>query len=120
MKILRQKTYSQSNFVKKISDKLDNDKYLDYEVSDRIPKDSLGISADLNHLEIYIPESMEFDQYYIDDYIRENIPFSRTTVRFDRNIYVMTISRKLTEAQYIKLIKYFINEYEFCVIVDNH
>lgn len=121
MKIIRQKSYSFGNSLSdKISERLDRERCQDYEVSNRIPSDAIGINSDLNNLEIYIPEDMEYDQYEIDDFIRNMVPFSRTNVVDDRNIFIMTVSKKLTEDQYYKLVKFIINEYEFCVIVNNN
>lgn len=106
--------------IKDIIEKLDKDKILDYEVTNKIPNDVISITSDLDFLRIYIPIDMEYSQYGIDDYIRSMIPYLRTSTVLDRNIYMMKLSGKLTKDQYIKLIKYIIKEEGFCSIIDNN
>jgi hypothetical protein len=117
MIILREKTYS-NPFLSRITNELDRSKYEDYDVSSTIPEDSISLTTDLGHLKIYVPVLLEYSQYGIDDFIRSMSPFIRTSTVLDRNIFEMTLSGKLTEAQYIKLIKYIIDQEEFCTIID--
>ena len=97
-------------------DKIDVD---DYEVSSRIPLDSISITTDLKSIKIYIPRDFEYSQYDIDDFIRSLSAHARTKTIYDRNIYVMTISSYLSLTQYCKLIKYISDEWEFCTIINN-
>lgn len=103
--------------VDKIVEKLDKNGIYDYEVSDKIQKDVISIGTDLNNLKIYIPLDYEYSQYDIDDFIRDQIPFSRPVTLLDRNIYVMKITNKVTIDQYYKIVKFIIENDEFCSII---
>ena len=119
MIIRRQRLYSKMNklMIDKIVAKLDKSGYEDYDVATRIPGDSISVSDSLDALKIYLPKEYEYCQYDIDDFLRSLAGYIRTQTRLDRNIYVMTVSGKLTEDQYCKLLKYIIDETEFVVIV---
>lgn len=119
MIILRTAKYSMvDNMVKNITSRLDRDGVDDYDVSNTIPTDSISITADLKDTKIYIPTDYEYSQFEIDDYIRSIVPYMRPSTTYDRNIYVMKLSGKLSEAQYYKLVKYIATEHEFCVIIN--
>ena len=119
MIILRTTNYSiTDNMVNNITSKLDREGVDDYEVSDTIPTDSISITSDLKDTKIYIPTDFEYSQFEIDDYIRSMVSYMRPTITFDRNIYVMKLSGRLSEAQYYKLVKYIATEHEFCVIIN--
>lgn len=120
MIILRTKIFSKQDImIKNITSKLDREGLEDYEVSSRIPTDVISINSDLSNIMIYIPIEYEYSQYEIDNFIRSIAPFVRTeTTLEDKNIFVMKLSNKLTEAQYYKLIKEIIKEEEFCTIIN--
>ena len=119
MIILRTANYSiTNNMVNNITTRLDRDGIYDYEVSNVIPNDSISITSDLKDTKIYIPTDFEYSQFEIDDYIRSIVSYMRPTTIFDRNIYVMKLSGRLSEAQYYKLVKYIATNHELCVIID--
>ena len=107
-----------NNMVNNITSRLDREGVDDYEVSDVVPSDSISITSDLKDTKIYIPTDFEYSQFEIDDYIRSMVSYMRPTTTFDRNIYVMKLSGRLSEAQYYKLVKYIATEHEFCVIIN--
>lgn len=114
----KQKEYSSSSeVIQKATQNLEKDRVYDYEVSDKISKEFISISGNLGNLEIWIPQEFEFTQYSIDDFIRELLPYAYTNVRFESNVYKMSVKGKLTLTQYIKLLKHIIKEAEFVVIV---
>ena len=119
MIILRTARFSiANNMVKNITAKLDRDGIDDYDVANSIPSDSISITSDLKDTKIYIPTDFEYSQFEIDDYIRSMVSYMRPTTTYDRNIYVMKLSGRLSETQYYKLVKYIATEHEFCVIID--
>lgn len=103
--------------VNDITSRLDREGVDNYEISDTIPNDSISITSDLKDTKIYIPTDFEYSQFEIDDFIRSRVSYMRPSVTFDRNIYVMKLSGRLSEAQYYKLVKYIATEHEFCVII---
>lgn len=121
MIILRTKIFSKRDImIKNITARLDREGLEDYEVSSRIPNDVISINSDLSNIMIYIPYDLEYSQYEIDNIIRTISPFIRTeTTLEDRNLFVMKLSGKLTEAQYYRLIKEIILEEEFCAIIND-
>ena len=120
MIVLRSKEFSRKGMIDRISKKLDKEGIEDYDIVQKIDKDYINITSDLNNLCIYIPTELEYVQYDIDDYIRSLAPYVRTSTNLDRNLYVMKLaSGKLTEDQYYKLVKYIIAENEFCALIDD-
>ena len=121
MIILRAKSFSNKVMINRITDKLDRDGIQDYEVSSRIPKDVASITSDLGNIKINLPLDFEYNQYDIDNFIRGNFGSQvRTTTKQDRDIYVMTLSTKINENQFYKLVKYIIELTEFITILDNN
>ena len=119
MIILRTARFSiANNMVKNITEKLDRDGIDNYDVANSIPSDSISITSDLKDTKIYIPTDFEYSQFEIDDYIRSMVSYMRPSTTYDRNIYVMKLSGRLSETQYYKLVKYIATEHEFCVIID--
>lgn len=108
-----------SKMIEKVTEKLDRSGVYDYEVTDKIPLDVISINSDLDNLRIYIPIDLEYSQYDIDDFIRDLAPYFRTSTSLDRNIYVMKLNGKINLDQYCKLIKFIVEEEEFCSIIDN-
>lgn len=117
MIILREKTYS-NLFLSRLTSDLDRHGYEDYDICSSIPGDSISITTDLGNLKIYIPVDLEYSQYGIDDFIRSLAPFIRTSTMLDRNVFVMSLHGRLSEAQYTKLVKHIIDQEEFCTIID--
>ena len=117
MIILRTTNYS-DNMVNNITSRLDREGVEDYEVSDSIPSDSISITSDLKDTKIYIPTDFEYSQFEIDDYIRSLVSYMRPTTTYDRNIYVMKLTGRLSEVQYYKIVKYIATKHEFCVIIN--
>lgn len=116
MIIIRQRCFSY--LLDSVENKLLKEDIEDFEISNKVSKENITITSDLGNLKIYIPEDLDYFQYDLDDFIRNLVSFSRTNTVFDRNIYTMTISRKLTEQQYYKLVKYIISETDYCTILE--
>ena len=106
--------------IQELTQKLEKEKEYDYSVENKIPKDSISVTADLGNLEIYIPKDFEYSQYEIDDFLRELVPYAYSDTRMETGgVYHMTIKgARLTPGQYYKLLKFIIKEGEFCVILD--
>lgn len=114
-----QKEYTASgDVIQKVTQELEKERIFDFEVSDKVSKDAISISANLGNLEIWIPQDFEFSQYSIDDFIREMLPYAYTNTRFEYNVYKMSVKGRLTLQQYTKLLKHIIKEAEFVVIVE--
>ena len=106
--------------IDRITKKLDNAGLDDYDVASRISKDSISITSDLGNLKLYLPYEYEYSQYDIDDFIRGMSGAFRTKTVPDGDIYVMTVyGGRLNEIQYLKLLKYIIEENEFVTILEN-
>ena len=120
MIILRTVNYSMATdrMVNNITSKLDREGIDDYDVSNTIPSDSISITSDLKDTKIYIPTDFEYSQFEIDDYIRSVVSYIRPSISFDRNVYVMSLSGRLSETQYYKIVKYIATNHEFCVIIN--
>ena len=121
MIIIRQKQKIFSSAVSVLNntvDRLRRDGVRDFDVDVHPAMDCISINTDLNNLVIYLPQELEFSQFSIDAFIRSMIPYARTDTRLDRNIYVMKVFGRLTEAQYVKLVKFIIKDNEFCVILE--
>lgn len=119
MIILRTRHFSlDRKMIEKIEEKLDKLGVEDYDISKKIPLDTISVSSDFVTPKIYIPRDYEYSQYDIDDFIRSIIPFAKTKTIYDRNIYVMSISTPIKLDQYCKLIKYISEEWEFCTILE--
>lgn len=120
MILFRQKLYSRNKvMIDKIIAKLEKNGYEDFDIVSKIPADSISVTSDLNSLKIYLPKEYEFDQYGIDDFLRGMAGYLRTRTVLDRDIYVMTVTGRLTEDQYCKLLQYIIDEEEFVAIISN-
>ena len=121
MIIYRMRHFSSINnrkMIEKLVNKLDSDNIEDYEILQRIPKDVISLTSDIQNLRIYIPTDYEYSQYEIDDFIRTMISYARTTTILDRDIYVMKISVSLTFDQYYKLLRFIIKDNGFCAIIE--
>ena len=120
MIVLRQRLYSGNRpMIDRITKKLDFAGLDDYDIAQRIPKDSISITSDLGNLKIYLPYEYEYSQYDIDDFVRGLSGSFRTKTVRDGDTFVMTISGgRWTEIQYFKLLKYIIEENEFVTILE--
>lgn len=121
MIILRESYFSNLKnemLLDKLIKKLEDNNIFDYEIIDKIQKDVISISSDLNSVKIYLPSEFEYSQYEIDDYIRSIIPHIRINTIFDRGIYIMKLPIPITFEQYYKIIKYIITENDFCSIIE--
>ena len=121
MIILRTSHFSFQNgkMIEKVINNLEKGGVEDYEVVRKIPTDVISIVFDLHAPVIYIPKDYEYSQYDIDDFIRSLVPYARTKTVYDRNIYVMRISSPLKPEQFSKIVKFIVEEWEFCSIVIN-
>lgn len=117
MIVLREKNYS-NNFLERVVGNLDRSGIDDYDISNSIPGDYISITSDPMNTKIYVPVDLEYSQYDIEDFIRSTAPFIRTKTAFDRDVFIMSLTGKLTDAQYIKIVKFIIENEEFCVIID--
>ena len=118
MIVLRTKTYSNITMLDRITAKLNKDGVEDYDVGERIPNDVASITTDLGNLKIYLPLEFEYSQYDIDNFIRNTFGnYIRTTTKQDRDIFIMTLSSKINENQYYKLVRYIIELTEFIVLL---
>lgn len=126
MIVFREKNYSYFSssrneaMLKKITEKLDSEREYNYDIDPAIPDDVISVNLDLNNLEIYIPTEFEYTQYTIDNKIRQISSYLRTETKLDRDIYIMTVTSKVTFDQYYKIIKFIIKEEGFCSIVNNN
>lgn len=118
MRIIRQKAFSTKKVLEDVVSKLDREGVRDYEVSYSIPRDCISITPELSNPTIYLPSDLEYSQFGIDAYIRSLVPYARTTTMMDRNIYIMKVYGRLSIPQYTKLVKYIIDDSEYCVIVN--
>lgn len=118
MKVFKEKN-KKSPMIDNLIKRLESEKIDDYDIVDSIPFDSIGISCTLENTEVYIPRNLDYTRYDINDYIRSLSSSVRTNVNLERNIYIISISGKLTEAQYYKLVKFIISCDDFCSIIDN-
>ena len=123
MKILRMRLFSSyaiEKMIAKLTEKLDRDRINDYEITTKIPKDVISIYPDPKNIKIYIPEDIEYSQKDIDDNIRSMVPYMRTSTTMERDIYVMRVSGgSFNENQLYKLVKYIIDENDFCSIIND-
>lgn len=121
MKVLRLRffsNYTLNRMITKITERLDRDHINDYEVTDRVQNDVISILLDPTSVKIYVPEGdLEYYQYDIDDFIRSIAPNIRTNTRMEGDIYVMKLSGVLNENQLYRLVKYIIEETDFCSII---
>lgn len=115
----REKDFSvfDKHMLDNIKNKLESEKIEDFEITEKVPKDSISITGDIKNIKLYIPIDLEYTQIKIEDFIRELSKFNRCSTNLDRNIFVMKLSDSLTLPQYIKLVKFIIEEEGFCSIL---
>ena len=101
-----------------VSEELDADKIVDYEISNIIPKDVPSItSKDLDEVKIYLPLDYEYSQFVIDNHVRKLGPGLRTKSTRERDLFVMTINDSIDIGQFITLIENIIESEGFCTIL---
>lgn len=115
----REKDFSvfDKHMLDNIINKLESEKIEDFEITEKVPKDSISITGDITNIKLYIPIDLEYTQIKIEDFIRGLSKFNRCSTNLDRNIFVMKLSDSLTLPQYIKLVKFIIEEEGFCSIL---
>lgn len=121
MIIFRQKTYSmESSTIEKLTQTLDRERIDSYDVDDGIDDEAVNITADLNKVRIYLPmEEFDYARFEIDDYVRKNMPGIRFRVEEDNyeELIILDFQAKLRFDQYLKLVKFLISQYDYCVIL---
>ena len=105
--------------IPKLTERLESEGIEDFEISNKVSTSDVGVSgSDLNSIKFYIPRDLDYFQYELDDYIRQQAKFVRTQTSLERNIYVMKIQGSLTISQLVKVIEYIIEEQGYCIILD--
>lgn len=91
----------------------------DIELTDRAPSDVISVTSDLSNLKIIIPEDYDYAQYEIEDWIRTECKFVRSSITYERRLLILNLTGTLTKDQYIRLVKYLVKFYGFCSIITN-
>lgn len=118
MIIFREKTYSSmnKNNVKEIVEKLEKERVTDFEVREYISDNEISINTDLDNIEIYLPKEADFAQFDIEDFISDMLPYSSINTVQERKVVIMKVRGRMRKDQYLKLVKYIIDEEGFLVI----
>ncbi len=118
MIVLRDKIFS---MIDKIKEKLEQKRIHEYEISSDISRDEISITGNPKNTVIYIPEDIDEYLYRLDDFLRVEARYLRTTLGQDLKNRVKTISINgtLTLSQYMKLVEYIIEETDFCRIIED-
>jgi hypothetical protein len=114
-----EKTYSNmnKNAVKEIVEKLEKERIEDFEVREYISNNDISINTDLDNLEIYIPKDADYIKYDIEDFISDMLPYSSINQVIERKVIILKVRGKMRKDQYLKLIKFIIEEEGFVVIM---
>ena len=104
--------------IPNLVDRLESDGVEDFEVSNKVSTSDISVSGDLGNLKFYIPCDLDYFQYELDDFIRQQAKFVRTQTSMERNIYVMKLHGALTLSQLVKVVEYIIEEQGYCIILD--
>lgn len=107
-----------NTMIPKLVERLKEEKVEDFEVSQKVGSDVISVGGELGCLKFYIPRDLDYFQYELDDFIRQQAKFVRTQTGLERNIYVMKLQGSLTLAQLVKVVKYIIEEQGYCLILD--
>lgn len=107
--------------IDKIEEKLNQKRINEYEIAGEVSKDEISITGNPKNTVIYIPEDIDEYLYKLDDFLRIEARYLRTTLGEDPKYRVKTISISgtLTFPQYMKLIEYIIKETDFCRIIED-
>lgn len=105
--------------VEDVVERLERKGIQDFEVLDKIPKDTISLLfLDNGDINIYIPKEYEYSQYEIDDAIRSLSPGFRTRTSLERDIYVMKMTTgRLNPTQTSKVVEKIIEGDGFCSLV---
>ena len=114
----REKTYSNMNksSVEEIVEKLEKERIEDFEVREYISDTEISINTDLDNIEVYIPKDADFAKYDIDDFISDMLPYSSINSVIERKVVILKVRGKMRKDQYLKLVKFIIEEEGFIVI----
>jgi hypothetical protein len=114
----REKTYSNMNksSVEEIVEKLEKERIEDFEVREYISDTEISINTDLDNIEVYIPKDADFAKYDIEDFISDMLPYSSINSVIERRIIILKVRGKMRKDQYLKLVKFIIEEEGFIVI----
>ena len=102
--------------IKKLVDTLDDKRIYDYGVDNIIPSNSISVNYNPSDLVINVPNSIEYIQDDIDDYVRTINPGFRIVPTKDRNITRLRVKGKLTQSQSVRLIQKLIELDDYVVI----
>lgn len=106
-----------TKMIEEITNKLDEDRIVDYEVSYSIPNDVISIRPDSKSFTVYIPSDLEYFQYEIDHFVKNMVPYNRSQIILERDIYKMDFRNPLTSNQYFKLVEFIISVTGFCTML---
>ena len=114
----REKTYSNMNksSVEEIVEKLEKERIEDFEVREYISDTEISINTDLDNIEVYIPKDADFAKYDIEDFISDMLPYSSINSVIERRVIILKVRGKMRKDQYLKLVKFIIEEEGFIVI----
>ena len=114
----REKTYSNMNksSVEEIVEKLEKERIEDFEVREYISDTEISINTDLDNIEVYIPKDADFAKYDIEDFISDMLPYSSINSVIERKVVILKVRGKMRKDQYLKLVKFIIEEEGFIVI----
>jgi hypothetical protein len=111
--------YYSSSPVEVIADELENVGLEDFEVSPKISKTNITLSADLSNLKIYVPPKRVFNQdhYELEGYIRTLDPTNRPRYENESGYIIMYLPRPIRMKNYVGLVKTVIGMNGFCTIL---
>lgn len=104
------------NNVREIVEKLEKERIEDFEVREYISDVEISINTDLDNLEIYIPKDLDYIKYDIEDFISDMLPYSSINETIERKVIILKVRGKVRKDQYLKLVKYIIEEEGFIII----
>lgn len=114
----KDKTFSNTKMTDNLVKKLDLGKVQDYEVIKDISSDTISIwCEDPSKVKVFIPLSLDYAQYEIDNWLRENIKFVRVQIDEKPGRFEVSLRGTLTLPQLYNLVKYIIEEWDFCSII---
>jgi hypothetical protein len=109
--------YFSKNPVEVIADEVENAGIEDFEVSPKISKTNITITADPGNLRVYIPPRRMYDQYTIESFIRMYDPTNRASMEKEDGYVIMTFPRPIKMKTYIGLVEEIIEINGFCTIL---
>lgn len=103
--------------LEEVVDKVEDAGVEDFEVSPKISKDNISLTADLNNLKVYVPPKRVYDQYTVETYVRMFDPTNRARMENESGYIIMTFPRPIKLKNYIGLVKTIIDINGFCTIL---